>query len=78
MTDAAVASVQRLLASEDPKIQEKGLTAYVKLQEISHAQDMESWRFTQDMNKQQNEHTEVMGGHSKDGEGWLGNTEILT
>jgi hypothetical protein len=78
LTDAAVAAVQGLLASSDPKTQEKGLKAYLEIQQISHAQDMESWRFTQDMSKQHDEHTQVMGGHTQGGEGWLGNTKDLT
>ena len=65
--DKMIMALERMLESDDTKVVENAFKLWQKLQSTAYAQDIESWRFKQEVEARVLEHRERMSGVSGNG-----------
>jgi len=65
--DKMITALERMLESDDNKVVENAFKLWQKLQATAYAQDIESWRFKQEVEARVLEHRERMNGATGNG-----------
>ena len=65
--DKMIQALEKMLESDDNKVVENAFKLWQKLQSTAYAQDIESWRFKQEVEARVLEHRERMSGVSGNG-----------